>query len=103
VRIFRPLVGTAIGAAVLGGGLALSLTAAGAATTGTHTTTGRTTASQTSASTSTARSSGSTAVQPKAVSASSSPSRTAKPKHKCTNMPGRSQSRPGSSNSPASS
>jgi hypothetical protein len=99
VRIFRPLVGTAIGAAVLGGGLALSLTAAGAATTGTHATTGQTTASHSSArntgaGTSTAR----TAVQPQAAS-----SPTAKPKHKCTNMPGGSPSRPSSGSSPASS
>jgi ABC-type phosphate transport system substrate-binding protein len=100
VRIFRPLVGTAIGAAVLGGGLALSLTAAGAATAGTHATAGHT-ASGTSASTAAARTSGSTTVQPQTIAASASP--TAKPKHKCTNMPAGSQTRPGSGSSPAGS
>jgi len=94
VRIFRPIAGAAIAAGVLAGGLALGLglTSAGAATAGTRATTG--------ARTSAARSSGSVvAAHPRAGTASASPSPTARPKHKCTNMPG-GGARPGGGSGP---
>ncbi len=89
MRIFRPLVGTAVTAGALAGGLALglSLTGASAATTA-STTTAHT--AKTVTETSAARSRAVTAV----------PSSTSVKKGKCTNMSGGSRGYPGHSNGP---
>jgi hypothetical protein len=99
MRIFRPLVGTAVAAGALAGGLALglSLTGASAATTTSATTTSATT-------THTAKTATETPARSPVVTAA--PSGTSMKKGKCTHMsgyPGQGRGPGGASSSPAAS
>jgi hypothetical protein len=99
MRIIRPLVGTAVAAGALVGGLALglSLTGASAATAASSATTHTAKAvTETSA----ARSAG-PAAPARAQAATAAPSTPAKMKGKCTHMPASTRPRPSGGGSPA--